>query len=137
MDIMKQELPLHRSQQFAVFYLVEPGPLQTTGQENSGGYHWASQGTSPNFINAGNKPVALLCQLLFLSEGGFLLIIYQPYPLLSPSVSIYPIFYYPSAQDSIALIEYYGLPGSNCLLRLTEVYLGCFVVEAEFGCCLG
>jgi hypothetical protein len=47
------------------------------------------------------------------------------------------ILYYSSAQNGVSLIEYYGLPGSNCLLRLTEVYLGYSVVEVEFGFCLG
>ncbi|GAH28326.1 unnamed protein product, partial [marine sediment metagenome] len=67
MNMVRQELTLNRAQQFAVVYLVEPGPLQAAGQDHGGGYHRAGQRTPPGFINASNKSVALFCQLLFFS----------------------------------------------------------------------
>lgn len=81
MDIVEQEFTLGWAQLFAVFYLVEPGCLYATGQDDGGSYHRSSQGTPPDFINASDKLIALCYQQFFLSKGWFLTIIYQPYPL--------------------------------------------------------
>jgi hypothetical protein len=78
---MEQEFTLGWAQLLAVFYLVEPGSIYATGQDDGCGYHRASQGTPPGFINTSDTVVTLRLKAFFFSEGWFLLIIYQPYPL--------------------------------------------------------
>ncbi len=42
---------------------------------------------------------------------------------------IYPCFYYTSTQDGITLIEYYGLAGSNGVLRFQKLNLRPTIVD--------
>jgi hypothetical protein len=76
MDFMKQEFTLGWAQQLAVSYLVKPGGIYTTRQDDGGGDYWTSQGTPPNFINASDTAVTLRLKAFFFNEGWFLKIIY-------------------------------------------------------------
>ena len=81
MDIVEQEFALGWAQQLAVFYLVKPGGIYATRQDNGGGDYRSSQGTPPDLINPSDKAVTLRLKAYFFGEGGFLKIIYRPHPL--------------------------------------------------------
>ncbi len=54
------------------------------GQDDGGGHHRTSQGTTTDLINAGNKPVTLCLKPFFLDKRWYLVAICQSYPLYTP-----------------------------------------------------
>ncbi len=53
------------------------------GQDDGGGYYWASQGTTASFINTSNILVTLCLKPSFFNEGWFLKFYKVTLPLYS------------------------------------------------------